>query len=216
MDCNTSKGTEVIEGEQDVWAIDMNSPVLLIWTFLSILVSALGTYSFIQPIWIVTPNQTGSFGLISTCVTVLDVVSQDFGKQRCEFYGGYFNLGSLPSGAWQASCTLFGGGCILLCCGAFLAVCTSCIPNDAVKSVTVMAGYVQFIAVLVMIAGLFIYPLGFNSKFIRKHCGGGSSMYNSDQCEVGWGLILAVVGTALAMFCPVLSHYTDMQTTDLL
>lgn len=136
----------VIEGEQDVWAIDMNSPVLLIWTFLSILVSALGTYSFIQPIWIVTPNQTGSFGLISTCVTVLDVVSPDFGKQRCEFYGGYFNLGSLPSGAWQASCTLFGGGCILLCCGAFLAVCTSCIPNDAVKSVTVMAGYVQFIA----------------------------------------------------------------------
>lgn len=75
---------------------------------------------------------------------------------------------------------------------------------------------VIFLSVLVMIAGLFIYPLGFNSKFIRKHCGGGSSMYNSEQCEVGWGLVLAVVGTALAMFCPVLSHYTDMQTTDLL
>lgn len=75
---------------------------------------------------------------------------------------------------------------------------------------------VIFLSVLVMIAGLFIYPLGFNSKFIREHCGGGSSMYNSDQCEVGWGLVLAVVGTALAMFYPVLSHYTDMQTTDLL
>jgi hypothetical protein len=124
----------------------MNSPVLLVWTFLAVLVSALGTYSFIQPIWIVTPNQTETFGLISTCVTVLDVSSQDYGRQRCEFYGGYFNLGSLPSGAWQAACTLFGGGCILLCCGAFLAVCTSCIPNEVVKSVTVMAGYVQFIA----------------------------------------------------------------------
>lgn len=85
-----------------------------------------------------------------------------------------------------------------------------------VDKIDFAAKSVVFLSVLVMIAGLFIYPLGFNSKFIRKHCGGGSSMYNSEQCEVGWGLVLAVVGTALAMFCPVLSHYTDMQTTDLL
>lgn len=85
-----------------------------------------------------------------------------------------------------------------------------------VDKIDFAAKSVIFLSVLVMIAGLFIYPLGFNSKFIRKHCGGGSSMYNSEQCEVGWGLVLAVVGTALAMFCPVLSHYTDMQTTDLL
>ena len=79
-----------------------------------------------------------------------------------------------------------------------------------------LISYAILFSVLVMIAGLFIYPLGFDSKFIRKHCGEGSSMYNCDQCEVGWGLVLAGVGTALAMFCPVLSHYTDMQTTDLL
>ncbi|KAK3083820.1 hypothetical protein FSP39_003681 [Pinctada imbricata] len=120
----------------------MLSPVLLIWTLLSILVSALATYAFVQPAWFRTADGTRTFGMVSLCVTK----TQGTIWQKCEFYGGYFNLGHLPSGYWQAACVLYGIGCVLLCCGAFLAVCTSCMTAEVVRSVTVMAGYVQFIA----------------------------------------------------------------------
>ena len=125
--------------------MEMISPVLLLWAMLSVLVSALNTYSFIQPAWFVTSGHGKTFGMISVCSTQIEYPEIKT-IERCEFYGGSFNLGNLPSGAWQAGCVLFGSGCILLCCGAFLAVTTSCIPCDVVKTVTMMAGYVQFIA----------------------------------------------------------------------
>ncbi|XP_060064585.1 LHFPL tetraspan subfamily member 2a protein-like [Ylistrum balloti] len=193
----------------------MISPVLLLWALLSVLVSALSTYSFVQPAWFVTSGQSNSFGMISLCMTRIEV-SHTPDYEICEFYGGYFNLGNLPSGAWQAACVLYGAGCILLCCGAFLAVTTSCIPSDVVKTVTVMAGYVQFIGVLVMMSGLLIYPLGLGSKFMKFHCGAGTRMYHSGDCHIGWSFMLAIVGTSLAIFCPVLSHFTDMKARDLI
>ena len=123
----------------------MISPVLIIWAFLSVLVSGLTTYAFVQPVWLVGSNLLDTFGMISLCLS-RTVFPGGSLKQECEFYGGYFNLGNLPSGAWQAACVLYGAGCVLLSCGAFLAVCTSCIPCDVVRTVTVMAGYVQFVA----------------------------------------------------------------------
>ncbi|XP_071181238.1 LHFPL tetraspan subfamily member 2a protein-like [Mytilus edulis] len=193
----------------------MVSPVLIIWAFLSVLVSGLTTYAFVQPVWLVGSNLLDTFGMISLCLSRTVFPGGNL-KQECEFYGGYFNLGNLPSGAWQAACVLYGAGCVLLSCGAFLAVCTSCIPCDVVRTVTVMAGYVQFVAVLVMIAALFIYPLGFGSSFIRQYCGSKSVMYQAYDCSIGWSFVLAVTGTCLAMFCPVLSRFTDMKSRDIM
>jgi hypothetical protein len=93
--------------------------------------------AFVQPVWIVGTDILDTFGMISLCLT-RTVFPGGSIKQECEFYGGYFNLGNLPSGAWQAACVLYGAGCVLLSCGAFLAVCTSCIPCDVVRTVTVM------------------------------------------------------------------------------
>lgn len=124
---------------------DMVSPILILWALLSVLVSALTTYAFVQPVWFTTDDQKNSFGMISLCISRTQYPVRDT-WERCEFYGGYFNLGNLPSAAWQAACVLYGAGCILLCCGAFLAVCSSCVPCYVEKTVTVMAGYVQFVA----------------------------------------------------------------------
>ena len=121
----------------------MPSPILVIWVLLSILVAGTCTFSFLQPFWFLHEHFTHSFGIISFC----------FGDTRlfyvhevCGSYGGNFNLGSIPSGAWQAACVLYGGGCGLLSLGALLATCVVCIPLDFRKRTTRLAGYTQSIS----------------------------------------------------------------------
>jgi hypothetical protein len=76
--------------------------------------------------------------------------------------------------------------------------------------------YFFFFPVLVMIAGLIIYPLGFGSAFVRHYCGSKSVMYQTYDCTMGWSFVLAITGTCLAMFCPVLSRFTDMKVRDIM
>ena len=67
------------------------------------------------------------------------------------------------------------------------------------------------LAVLIMVSGLIIFPLGLDSRYARAYCGSRSRMYHADACELGWGYMLGIMGTGLAMFCPFLSQYTDMK-----
>lgn len=66
------------------------------------------------------------------------------------------------------------------------------------------------VSVVLMIVGLFIYPLGLNAKFVRFFCP-SSRKYNAGACQIGWAYLLGIMGTALALFCPFLSQYTDMR-----
>jgi hypothetical protein len=63
---------------------------------------------------------------------------------------------------------------------------------------------------MIMVAGLVIFPLGLDSMFVQLYCR-GSSIYDAGTCQIGWGYMLAIMGTALSIFCPFLSHYTDMK-----
>ena len=67
--------------------------------------------------------------------------------------------------------------------------------------------------VILLLAGLLVFPVGFDSMFVRHYCP-GSRMYDAGSCSVGWSYILAVVGTSLGIFCPFLSHYTDVKLRD--
>ncbi|XP_046356015.1 transmembrane protein 211-like [Haliotis rubra] len=190
----------------------MPSPILMIWALLSVLVAGTCTFSFLQPFWFIHLDYTHSFGLISYCFGNTRFA---YSRETCLAYGGNFNLGSIPSGAWQASCVLYGGGCGLLCLGAFIAICVAIIPADYRKKPTRLAGYTQTVAVLIMIAGLLIYPLGLGSKSFREYCGNMSSAYYSGQCLIGWSYMLGIMGTALAIFCPFLSQFTDMKASEI-
>lgn len=61
---------------------------------------------------------------------------------------------------------------------------------------------------VILIAAIFTFPLGLDSKFARHYCP-GARMYNGGTCHVGWAYILGVMATALSIFCPFLSQYTD-------
>ncbi len=121
----------------------MPSPILMIWVLLSVLVAGTCTFSFLQPFWFIHLDYTHSFGLISYCYGDTRFVKT---KEICGAYGGNFNLGSIPSGAWQASCVLYGAGCGLLSLGAFISICVAVMPSDYRKKTTRLVGYTQTVA----------------------------------------------------------------------
>ena len=68
-------------------------------------------------------------------------------------------------------------------------------------------------AVMILILGLVVYPMGLDSRFVAHYCPGAGT-YSSGQCFIGWAYMLAIMGTALSVFCPFLSQYTDMKLVD--
>ena len=71
-----------------------------------------------------------------------------------------------------------------------------------------------FIAVLIMAAGLLMFPMGFDTPFFRYYCGEESGQYNPGHCSIGWSYMLAILGVALSIFCPVLSNLTDAKHSE--
>lgn len=60
-----------------------------------------------------------------------------------------------------------------------------------------------------MMASLVIYPFGFNTHYFRYYCGSEADVYSPGHCRIGWGYMLAGMGAALSIFCPVLSYFRD-------
>ncbi|KAL8571378.1 hypothetical protein ACOMHN_020370 [Nucella lapillus] len=65
------------------------------------------------------------------------------------------------------------------------------------------------VAVVLLMCGLVVYPLGFHTTLFRYYCDSGGR-YCLGHCHLGLGYVLAITATALAVFCPVLSAYTDL------
>ncbi|CAH1232393.1 TMEM211 [Branchiostoma lanceolatum] len=61
--------------------------------------------------------------------------------------------------------------------------------------------------VVICSVGLIIYPVGLESNVIKMYCGQSAASFNPGNCEIGWGYVLAIMGTALTMFGPFLSKY---------
>ena len=55
---------------------------------------------------------------------------------------------------------------------------------------------------------LLLFPLGFDSGFVRYHCGSYAGPYNIGDCEIGWAYALVLVCASLSLYCPVLVKFT--------
>ena len=70
------------------------------------------------------------------------------------------------------------------------------------------------VPVFLMTSGLLVFPLGFESNYFRSYCGPAADMYNIGACAIGWTYVLAIVGCALSVFCPVFSYFSLNDTVD--
>ncbi|XP_077865444.1 LHFPL tetraspan subfamily member 6 protein-like [Saccoglossus kowalevskii] len=179
------------------------TPLAVFWTLMSLALAAACCVSFVAPTWFLKPDglNLASFGLYSYCLhdPREGIVCHIFG-------GGRFDLMTLPVGVWQAAVVLFGGGCIMCVLGSLLSLISLFCHTNTHKTLALFAGYVQIVSVLIMSAGLLLFPLGLDNTFVRQYCG-NTAIFNSGDCDIGWGYMLAVMSTAISMFCPVLAKY---------
>ncbi|XP_067670632.1 LHFPL tetraspan subfamily member 2 protein-like [Haliotis asinina] len=184
------------------------TPVSILWSLLSIFVASTCTVTFFYPAWVTHPDRLHSFGVFRYCVRNLEILIP---TPRCISYGGNPNLGRIPAGAWQASCILYGGGCILMCVSALLTVFVLCVDKPKHRRLALINGYLQTVAVLIMAAGLLMYPLGFSTPFFQYYCGEAAGPYSTGHCQIGWSYMLAIMGVSLSIFCPILSNFADVK-----
>ncbi|XP_053376251.1 LHFPL tetraspan subfamily member 7 protein-like [Mercenaria mercenaria] len=176
-----------------------------IWILLSILVSVTCSFCFLQPEWIIHPNTINAYGIYAFCVGHSG--SEELAR-TCGFYGGRFGFGNIPCTIWQAACLLYGGGSLFTCFGALCSLATMCVRTGWDKTLSLATRYLQTSSVFLMTSGLLVYPLGFDSSYFRLYCGAGADVYNSGICHVGWTYVLAIVGAAISIFCPILSYFS--------
>lgn len=119
------------------------TPVSILWSLLSIFVASTCTVTFFYPAWVTHPDRLHSFGVFRYCVRNLEILIP---TPRCISYGGNPTLGRIPAGAWQASCILYGGGCILMCVSALLTVLVLCVDKRKHRRLALINGYLQTVA----------------------------------------------------------------------
>ncbi|XP_041349466.1 LHFPL tetraspan subfamily member 2 protein-like [Gigantopelta aegis] len=185
------------------------SPIVLLWSVVSVLVSVACTISFVFPSWITHPDLLHSFGMFNYCVRNTRTSLTTSTASTCLTYSHATSVAKIPSGAWNASCILFGSGCVFQCVAAIVSVGVVFLRKRWHRRLAVADGYLQTVAVLIMTAGLLMFPMGFDTPFFRYYCGEKSGQYNSGHCSIGWSYMLAILGVAISIFCPILSNLTD-------
>ncbi|ELT95528.1 hypothetical protein CAPTEDRAFT_148433 [Capitella teleta] len=194
----------------------MLSAVGGLWTLLSLIVAGLSTFSFLQPYWYIHQRTLQSLGMYSFCLQddLASKIPEGYQAgpftQACGLFGDYFDFGSLPSDAWQVSCVMYGGGCVVLVICAMISVLVLCLPSSCDTRTAVLTGYVQTTAVVLLTAGLVIFPVGLESSVVQHYCPEASVYRPGTSCQIGWAYLLGIVATALAFFAPFLAQYTDI------
>uniref|UniRef100_A0A8C5LZD3 Transmembrane protein 211 n=1 Tax=Leptobrachium leishanense TaxID=445787 RepID=A0A8C5LZD3_9ANUR len=200
----------LVPRQQQLQEPRMSSCVSCFWVLLSACLLAVCTFSFLSPVWIVSPGGPGdqeprSFGLLWHC-------PDDHGS-GCHTFAGLGRFNDIPSSSWQTSAVLCCGGCVLLLTSCFLAIVTLFLPSGLCeRRLCTLAGYMQTAAVFIMASGILVYPFGLNSTTVKKHCE-NSSIYYAGDCQIGWGFMLAIVGVMLSIFLPFFAKYAPKEHT---
>ena len=69
--------------------------------------------------------------------------------------------------------------------------------------------YVMCVAVI-LLGAVVSFPVGLDSKLAQHYCPGARIYSTGRSCHVGWAYMLGIMSSALVVFCPILSHYTDI------
>ncbi|KAL3857234.1 hypothetical protein ACJMK2_011926 [Sinanodonta woodiana] len=167
-----------------------------VWCLLSKLVTMTCTYSFVQPKGFLRAYLRHTFRIFAYCIQDLHY---SYPKQI-------------------SACLIFGGGSMFMCVSCLFSLISLCVPKGCDTAIVLITTYLQTAAdlnvkrhfsfsVVFLTCGILSCPFGFNSRFFRSYCGQSASVFYSGTCDMGWAYMLAIVGTSLSAFCPILSHW---------
>lgn len=197
----------------------MVSFVFCLWILLTAAIAAVWSVSLLQPVWVLHPDNVHSFGLQKYCVLDTQERGDVHGsalQRKCLPYGKELHIGNIPSGTWRAAFLLFSSGILLFIASVLTGLMSLFIQGKWDKYVSTTTKYIQSTAVLVVLSALLTYPLGFGSHFFRYYCGSAAGPYYTGQCSVGWSYMLAIMGVALSVFCPILWSFRWIKRDDVM
>lgn len=202
-------------------ATAISRPVTWTWVLLSTAVFGLCSFALTQPYWLVGGGgrRKETFGVVTYCAQAA-AAAANATEERCDTYvgggggaagaGGWrFSVDGVPSLSWRTTLLLYACGCVALGLASAQAAFCLCAPYRHRRRLSLIAGYFQLFAVILLITSLLTYPVGLDAPVVRAACGQSAGVYNGGTCIVGWSYALAITSTALAVFCPVLSHYIE-------
>ncbi|KAK3582932.1 hypothetical protein CHS0354_019936 [Potamilus streckersoni] len=102
---------------------------------------------------------------------------------------------------------------MFMCVSCLFALISLCTRRGCDTMLVLITTYLQIAAVVFLTCGILACPLGLNSSFFRFYCGQLASAFYSGSCDMGWAYMLAIVGTSLSIFCPILSQLVEKRHT---
>ncbi|XP_069476505.1 LHFPL tetraspan subfamily member 7 protein [Ambystoma mexicanum] len=170
----------------------------LVWLILSLGLACIYGLSLTSAAWFI--SKTVSFGIFVHCHGVTNALC----NQTCTVYR---RLDDIPDVSWQIAAVLLFGGWLMLIFGAVLILSWTFIPEGLCqRRVCTPARYAQTAAVFATILGLLIFPFSLDSPFALEACG-SSWIYNSGNCQLGWGFMMAIISVMLSCLLPIIGRY---------
>lgn len=197
--------------------------ISVLWTVLSFILFLTSTLAFFSPFWhehVPDPMSTNNsetfvaFGVLRFCLqeqfVTLQEINEWTGSKYCSFYRGIFP--GIPSVFWKVAGSMYAFALLSLLVALLLAHVSCCRKFVCGRSITAIAAIIQSIAVVLLFVSLIVYMFGLNSRFVKQHCGPSSTYFSSGTCQIAWGYMLAIVSTALLIFCPLIAYYLSVIT----
>ncbi|GAA52551.1 lipoma HMGIC fusion partner-like 2 protein [Clonorchis sinensis] len=133
---------------------------------------------------------------------------------RCQLaMWGFGNRPAKGNGVVWAAAGLCLFSCIFLSFSEFFVILSLCKREIGGRSMLSVTGSLQGFADLLLIFGLLLWPIGWESVTVREVCGGSVGPYSRGNCTIGWAPVCAGVGALLLFICALLAMAVDKSIT---
>ncbi|KAG6458434.1 hypothetical protein O3G_MSEX010851 [Manduca sexta] len=155
----------------------------VLWAIFTICYAIISVVAFVTPEWIgdLETEYPRKFGLWQICRA--DELEDCKGRldDFLSINGFVFKIATVLVGA-AVALALF-----TICAMLLFFFCQS-------TTVFHICGWLQLLSAACMVAGVAVYPAGWNETAVQETCGPTADQYNIGRCHIRWAYLLAVIG----------------------
>lgn len=185
----------------------------LLWFLLSLITTMLIACALVLPKWLTGPPvtfQVDNFTLIrspSVGIYTRCLITQTSGAFHCGSFDldGFATDSNIYPTEWKAAMFFLSAGLMLTAVTVALSLMSCCRQSLYGKSIHSVTGSAQALAGILVLIPLFLHPLGWNAKRVKRLCGPDAESFYFADCQIGLAMIAAIVAVFLSFCCAFLS-----------
>lgn len=191
------------------WIITSRS---LLWFLLSLITTMLIACSLVQPSWLIgtsvhvkmdnfTLTRSPSVGIYTRCIV----------SANGNFHCGSFDLDSFATDPiiypteWKAAMLFLSLALTLSSLTVSFSLLSCCRQSLFGKSIHSLTGCGQAVVGILVLIALFLHPLGWGAKRVKRLCGPEVESFYYGECSIGLAMISAIAAVLLSFCCAFLS-----------